>query len=254
MSSAQPSQDGKVNSTQDEDEEKLKDGNMLDSAGDDSAPTPTGQAGTWRNKRRFRLNSQQTRFLMVEFAKQPQPDAAHCERLSREIPGFSQRQVKVWFQNRRAKFSQLDPADRDCMITMRAAPKGFDNVQALHAVERAVDGIDVSTSSPETSTMQSCAEHMLMPLIHDTQRYKISERASLMAVSSGVGGMRYSPVGSMTSSNLELPSSPDPSNQRTYDFLPESQELTAYLDNTTDSEIPSSYIDPALFDPTSSSS
>lgn len=47
-----------------------------------------------------RLTHQQTRFLMSEFAKQPHPDAGHRERLSREIPGLSPRQVQVWFQNR----------------------------------------------------------------------------------------------------------------------------------------------------------
>lgn len=47
-----------------------------------------------------RLTHQQTRFLMSEFAKQAHPDAAHRERLSREIPGLSPRQVQVWFQNR----------------------------------------------------------------------------------------------------------------------------------------------------------
>ena len=53
-----------------------------------------------RKMKRFRLTHQQTRFLMSEFAKQPHPDAAHRERLSREIPGLSPRQVQVWFQNR----------------------------------------------------------------------------------------------------------------------------------------------------------
>lgn len=47
-----------------------------------------------------RLTHQQTRFLMSEFTKQPHPDATLRERLSREIPGLSPRQVQVWFQNR----------------------------------------------------------------------------------------------------------------------------------------------------------
>lgn len=47
-----------------------------------------------------RLTHNQTRFLMSEFARQAHPDAAHRERLAREIPGLSPRQVQVWFQNR----------------------------------------------------------------------------------------------------------------------------------------------------------
>lgn len=47
-----------------------------------------------------RLTHSQTRFLMSEFSRQAHPDAAHRERLSKEIPGLSPRQVQVWFQNR----------------------------------------------------------------------------------------------------------------------------------------------------------
>ena len=46
------------------------------------------------------LTHNQTRFLMSEFTRQAHPDAAHRERLSKEIPGLSPRQVQVWFQNR----------------------------------------------------------------------------------------------------------------------------------------------------------
>lgn len=37
---------------------------------------------------------------MCEFAKGTNPDVARRERLSKEIPGLSPRQVQVWFQNR----------------------------------------------------------------------------------------------------------------------------------------------------------
>ena len=47
-----------------------------------------------------RLTHGQTRFLQSEFARQAHPDSAQRERLSKEIPGLSPRQVQVWFQNR----------------------------------------------------------------------------------------------------------------------------------------------------------
>lgn len=62
--------------------------------------TAAERAAQRRKMKRFRLTHQQTRFLMSEFAKQPHPDAGHRERLSRQIPGLSPRQVQVWFQNR----------------------------------------------------------------------------------------------------------------------------------------------------------
>ncbi|EXM12473.1 Homeobox domain [Fusarium oxysporum f. sp. vasinfectum] len=253
MSSTQPSQSGKVHSSRDGDDEKLNDEDMLDSGGNNSARTPAGRAGTRCKRKRFRLTHQQTRFLISEFAKQPQPDAAHCERLSQEISGLSQRQVQVWFQNRRAKLNRLNPADRDRMTAMRAAPEGFDNVQALHSSNGAVHGIDVPMSSSKTSIMQLYALRMLTPLSPDTRRYKTSELASLMTMRPGLGAMSYGPAGSMTSPSLELWFSPGPSDQSTYDSLPESQELTAHLNNTKGIGLSSSYIDPALIDPINSS-
>lgn len=53
-----------------------------------------------RKMKRFRLNHQQTRYLMSEYARQAHPDASQREKLSRDIPGLSPRQVQVWFQNR----------------------------------------------------------------------------------------------------------------------------------------------------------
>ncbi|KAI4261911.1 MAG: hypothetical protein L6R42_002905 [Xanthoria sp. 1 TBL-2021] len=85
-----------------------------------------------RKMKRFRLTHNQTRFLMSEFARQAHPDAAQRERLSREIPGLSPRQVQVWFQNRRAKLKRLTVDDQESMLKSRALPADFDNAQALN--------------------------------------------------------------------------------------------------------------------------
>ncbi|KAF2487769.1 hypothetical protein BDY17DRAFT_17733 [Neohortaea acidophila] len=85
-----------------------------------------------RRSQRFRLTHSQTRYLMSEFAKQSHPDTAHRERLSREIPGLTPRQVQVWFQNRRAKMRRLTTDDQERMKRSRALPADFDMKQALH--------------------------------------------------------------------------------------------------------------------------
>jgi hypothetical protein len=91
-----------LNGIKDLDDEVIDDDDMIDGDGEVPAPAQTAAERTAqrRKMKRFRLTHQQTRFLMSEFAKQPHPDAAHRERLSREIPGLSPRQVQVWFQNR----------------------------------------------------------------------------------------------------------------------------------------------------------
>jgi hypothetical protein len=76
---------------------------MIDETLEDKEKPPMTAAEIRAQKRkmkRFRLTHNQTRFLMSEFARQAHPDAAHRERLAREIPGLSPRQVQVWFQNR----------------------------------------------------------------------------------------------------------------------------------------------------------
>ncbi|KAI9846788.1 MAG: hypothetical protein M1837_003637 [Sclerophora amabilis] len=100
-----------------------------------------------RKMKRFRLTHNQTRFLMSEFARQAHPDAAHRERLSREVPGLSPRQVQVWFQNRRAKLKRLTTDDRERMMRSRALPEDFDMTQALHSPY----GGSVNPGTPMTS-------------------------------------------------------------------------------------------------------
>ncbi|KAJ5788427.1 Homeodomain [Penicillium paradoxum] len=84
-----------------------------------------------KKMKRFRLTHNQTRFLMSEFTRQAHPDAAHRERLSREIPGLTPRQVQVWFQNRRAKLKRLTTNDRERMLKSRALPDDFDTTKVL---------------------------------------------------------------------------------------------------------------------------
>ncbi|KAL9635064.1 MAG: hypothetical protein Q9204_002757 [Flavoplaca sp. TL-2023a] len=83
-----------------------------------------------RKSKRFRLTHNQTRFLMSEFTRQAHPNAAQRERLSREIPGLSPRQVQVWFQNRRAKLKRFTVDDQESMLKSRALPAGFNTTQA----------------------------------------------------------------------------------------------------------------------------
>lgn len=86
-----------------------------------------------RKNKRHRLTHNETRFLMSEFARQAHPDAAHRERLAKDIPGLTPRQVQVWFQNRRAKLKRMSSDDRERMMKSRALPEEFPILQTLHA-------------------------------------------------------------------------------------------------------------------------
>ncbi|KAG9250071.1 uncharacterized protein F5Z01DRAFT_426443 [Emericellopsis atlantica] len=135
----------------------------------DRPMTAAERSAARRKMKRFRLTHQQTRFLMNEFIKQPHPDAAHRERLSREIPGLSPRQVQVWFQNRRAKIKRLSAEDRDRVIKMRAVPEGFNSAQALHSPYGAVPGL-APNLTPTSMSGQQTGSHLNRPLMVDVQR------------------------------------------------------------------------------------
>lgn len=202
-----------------EDEEMdddLEDEEMLD-ASEDGRPEPQTAAekaariAEKKKMKRFRLTHQQTRFLMSEFAKQPHPDASHRERLSREIPGQSPRQVQVWFQNRRAKIKRMNADDRERMMRMRAVPDDFDNVQALHSPYGATNhGLSTPMQSPVDYTQPNYGDPTMMrPMMTvDTMRRQHSnEHLSNTGLSPAFGmvGFSQGPIGSMSSPDVLSP-------------------------------------------------
>ncbi|KAI0205369.1 hypothetical protein F4808DRAFT_282292 [Astrocystis sublimbata] len=206
-----------------EDDDVMDDDDMIDGDGDgegegdddsNQPQTAAERTAARRKMKRFRLTHQQTRFLMSEFAKQPHPDAAHRERLSREIPGLSPRQVQVWFQNRRAKIKRMTADDRDRMIKMRAVPDDFDNVQALHSPYGAVHPLGAPITPP-VDFGSSYADHIIRPLLVDTMRRDNDDHISPSGLSPGFGGIGFTPSGAMNSSEILSPLSPS-SNDRGY--------------------------------------
>ncbi|KAI1308795.1 hypothetical protein F5Y03DRAFT_383230 [Xylaria venustula] len=207
-----------------EDEEVVDEDDMIEGDGDgegegeDEVPsqpqTAAERTAARRKMKRFRLTHQQTRFLMSEFAKQPHPDAAHRERLSREIPGLSPRQVQVWFQNRRAKIKRMTADDRDRMVKMRAVPDDFDNVQALHSPYGAVHALGTPITPPVDFGSSSFSDHMMRPLLVDTMRRDSDDHLSPTGLSPAFGSIGFTP-GTMNNSDILSPLSPS-SNDRGY--------------------------------------
>ncbi|GAM33304.1 homeobox transcription factor [Talaromyces pinophilus] len=108
MSASQTAQAGREHENHgEENDEDLGEDFSNGEEGDGGQGRSAGDGGDNNKKtKRFRLTHNQTRFLMSEFTRQAHPDAAHRERLSREIPGLSPRQVQVWFQNRTQMLQQ----------------------------------------------------------------------------------------------------------------------------------------------------
>ncbi|KAE8444416.1 hypothetical protein EG329_000616 [Mollisiaceae sp. DMI_Dod_QoI] len=214
--SSAPTQQGTLANTEgggvegeikDEDDELEDDDDMIDPEVEEGAPPQTAaeRRAERRKMKRFRLTHQQTRFLMSEFAKQAHPDAAHRERLSREIPGLSPRQVQVWFQNRRAKIKRLTADDRERMMKMRAVPDDFDNVQALHSPYGAVHGVGTPMQSP-VDFVPAYADHMMRPLMVDTMRRNDNDdHMSSSGLSPAFGHVGFAHGGSMGTPDVLSP-------------------------------------------------
>ncbi|TKA66936.1 hypothetical protein B0A49_07105 [Cryomyces minteri] len=148
-----------------------------------------------RKMKRFRLTHKQTRFLLNEFSRDAHPDAANCERLSREISGLSPRQVQVWFQNRRAKLKRLTSDDRDRMIKSRALPENFDMTQALHSPFGATSYHMASpATSPLTFSYEDTGRGMARSLTLDTPKRGLSDaNTSPSGVNASFDGLAFTP-------------------------------------------------------------
>ncbi|KAL9122847.1 MAG: hypothetical protein Q9187_000604 [Circinaria calcarea] len=163
-----------------------------------------------RKMKRFRLTHNQTRFLMSEFTRHAHPDAAQRERLSKEIPGLSPRQVQVWFQNRRAKLKRFTTDDRERMMRSRALPDGFDTTQTLYSP---FANVPQSYSTPIASPALYPSAYgdggIMQPLVADgLRRQSVDDiMASPISMSSALGSF-YSPSGSGPVSETHSPISP----------------------------------------------
>lgn len=158
---------------------------------------------------------------MSEFARQAHPDAGHRERLAREIPGLSARQVQVWFQNRyatptavhrpstnpfsrRAKLKRHTTDDQARMMRSRALPDDFDTTQALHAPFGAQQP-HMGAAMPPMGTYSTYGEHGgVRPLTLDAVR-SIGEYdqytqsyASPTGVSPALGAFAFTPPHSVS--------------------------------------------------------
>ncbi|KAL2257986.1 hypothetical protein VTK26DRAFT_8879 [Humicola hyalothermophila] len=196
-----------------EEDEVAEDEDMIEGEAEgESQPQPQTAAertAQRRKMKRFRLTHQQTRYLMSEFAKQPHPDAAHRERLSREIPGLSPRQVQVWFQNRRAKIKRLTADDRERMMKMRAVPEDFDSLSALHNQYGAVHPLGTPITSPVDLGGSPYADHMMRPLMVDVRRHDGEDHhLSPTGLSPAFGSMGFNPSAALSTPDILSPLSP----------------------------------------------
>ncbi|KAL6856436.1 hypothetical protein J3F83DRAFT_395828 [Trichoderma novae-zelandiae] len=208
-------EDQPVTLIKDDADDALIDDDMAEEETDSLLQTTAERVAARRKMKRFRLTHQQTRFLTSEFAKQPHPDAAHRERLSREIPGLSPRQVQVWFQNRRAKIKRLNADDRDRMIKMRAVPDDFDNVQALHSPYGAVHGLPMPLAAPvDFAHHPSYQNHPIMrPLMVDVRRQEGTDHLSPTGLTPSFGSIGFHASSAANSSGVMSPLSPHSSDR-----------------------------------------
>ncbi|KAI4724717.1 hypothetical protein E4T49_07546 [Aureobasidium sp. EXF-10728] len=208
-------------------EDEIADEDDQDASGDaeDGESKPPMTAAELRNQKRkmkrFRLTHNQTRFLMSEFSRQAHPDAAHRERLSREIPGLSPRQVQVWFQNRRAKLKRLTAEDRERMMKSRALPDNFDMTPSLHSSYGSAPGGITPGASPASYGSVIHQPGHIRPLTLDTlRRGELGPSyISPTGIPPGMTTMAYTPPHSATDTMSPVSRPPEGT---TYGYTPRS--------------------------------
>ncbi|KAF2761130.1 homeobox-domain-containing protein [Pseudovirgaria hyperparasitica] len=225
-----PSPSAAKSDSQDESGDEDCEDDMLDDEEPKRPLTAQELRAQKRKMKRFRLTHNQTRFLMSEFARQAHPDAAHRERLAREIPGLSPRQVQVWFQNRRAKLKRLTSDDRERMMRSRALPEDFDMSHALHSPFGGPPGMGTPLASPGGFSPAFGDGNMVRPLSIDTfRRVSNGTHMSPTGISPAFGGFNFTPPQSATDSispisgpgdtPFTFPSAPLESPRRTKPFV-----------------------------------
>ncbi|KAL9614885.1 MAG: hypothetical protein Q9167_000627 [Letrouitia subvulpina] len=207
--------------THHEDHGKDEDDEFVSAASEDDENIENQGAATsvaqQRAERRKMKRFRQTRFLMSEFARQAHPDAAQRERLSREIPGLSSRQVQVWFQNRRAKLKRLTTDDQERMLKSRALPAGFNTTQALHSPYDGYLNSTETSANPSLYTSLNRGSEK-MPIVTEGSLGQVSQddgMISPVSMASSFGEYHTTPNSVSTTENLS-PNSP--ASERSYVF------------------------------------
>ncbi|KAF4550911.1 putative homeobox transcription factor phx1 [Elsinoe fawcettii] len=193
-SSQHPLPSGYDESEDADDDDEISDEIDEGKEGDEKQMTAAEIRQQKRKMKRFRLTHSQTRFLMSEFARQAHPDAAHRERLSREIPGLSPRQVQVWFQNRRAKLKRLSAEDRERMMRSRAIPENYGMGLPMNQPYVPSPSTAGSTTPglPQNSGMSRIGD--MRPLSLDTlRRGNEHSYTSPTSVTPGLGSLAFTP-------------------------------------------------------------